>query len=122
MGGRCKARGEAEVLVSEDRLEVPPPVAHVMAQPQQSRIYIRKADVGKSGSTDGCARVLLKESTVLPHLESRRARIVGLMDEQGRQRIEERKRKREVVPEDKDVTAEEAAAGSSGPRGDPSYP
>ena len=49
---------------------------------------------------------------VLPgHLESCRARIIGLMldDEQGRQRIEERKKKRKVAQEDKDVTAEEAA-------------
>ena len=67
----------------------------------------------KYGSKDGCPGctcVLLRESTVLPHLESCRARILGLMldDEQGHQRIEEHKRKRKVVPEDKDVTLQES--------------
>ena len=76
-------------------MEVPPAV-HVMAPPMQKRIYIRKADVEKYTPTDGCPGcTCLGQSTVLPHTEARRARIVTLMqqDEEGKSRLEEHERK-----------------------------
>ena len=110
------AQGVEDLLVSEDRVEVPPQVVPVMAPPQQRRIYIRKVDVEKYQPTDGCPGctcVLLGESTQLPHTEMCRARIVGLMmdDEQGRRRVEAHKRKKEEsakVGVEADLSAQEA--------------
>ena len=110
------AQGVEDLLVSEDRVEVPPQVVPVMAPPQQRRIYIRKVDVEKYQPTDGCPGctcVLLGESTQLPHTEMCRARIVGLMmdDEQGRRRVEAHKRKKEESAEvgvEADLPAQEA--------------
>ena len=113
------AAGEAVVLVGEPRMEVPPAV-HVMAPPMQKRIYIRKADVEKYTPTDGCPGctcILLGQSTVLPHTEACRARIVTLMqqDEEGKSRLEEHERKKRSKRDEKneaperDVTADDAA-------------
>ena len=116
---RAGAAGEAVVLVGEPRMEVPPAV-HVMAPPMQKRIYIRKADVEKYTPTDGCPGctcILLGQSTVLPHTEACRARIVTLMqqDEEGKSRLEEHERKKRSKRDEKneaperDVTADDAA-------------
>ena len=90
------------------------------APPMQTRIYIRKADVEEYTPTDscpGCTRILLGQSTVLPHTEACRARIVTLMQqaEEGKSRLEELERKRRPKGEERsdaperDVPADDAA-------------
>lgn len=84
----------APALIGEERLEVPDrPARVVLLPPEQRRVYIRKQDVRKYGSTEGCPGctcVLLDGPTTLPHTEACRARMVELMqqDDQGRERLE----------------------------------
>ena len=115
---RPAERGEA--LIGEGRLEVPDlPQRVALAPPAQRRIYIRKEDVNKYGSTEGCPGctcVLLDGPTTVPHTEACRARIIGQMmgDETGKERLEayERRRKRQKdapVVAEQDVAAPEAA-------------
>ena len=114
----------APALIGEDRLEVPDQPARVqLLPPELRRMYIRKQDVQRYGSTEGCPGctcVLLDGPTTRPHTEACRARMVGLMqqDDQGRDRLEahgRRKRERQEAPEqpvlEQDVAAE-AAAGA----------
>ena len=76
--------------------------------------------VEKYTPTDGCPGrtcILLGQSTVLPHTEARRARIVTLMQqgEEGKSRLEEHERKKRSKRDEKneaperDVTADDAA-------------
>ena len=114
----------APALIGEDRLEVPDRPARIqLLPPELRRMYTRKQDVQRYGSTEGCPGctcVLLDGPTTLPHTEACRARMVGLMqqDDQGRDRLEahgRRKRERQEAPEqpvlEQDVAAE-AAAGA----------
>jgi hypothetical protein len=117
-------RGEA--LIGEARLEVPAPARVALVPPAQRRVYIRKEDVNKYGSTagcPGCTCVLMDEPTVVPHTEACRVRIMELMqgDEQGRARLEaheKRKKKRQGTTEgavapvvERDVEVHEAIGG-----------
>ena len=114
----------APALIGEERLEVPDrPARVVLLPPEQRRVYIRKQDVRKYGSTEGCPGctcVLLDGPTTLSHTEACRARMVELMqqDDQGQERLEahgRRKRERQEAPQqpelEQDVAAE-AAAGA----------
>ena len=108
------------------RLEVPAPARVALAPPAQRRVYIRKEDVNKYGSTagcPGCTCVLMDEPTVVPHTEACRVRIMELMqgDKQGRARLEayeKRKKRRQGTTEgavapvvERDVEAHEAIGG-----------
>lgn len=128
-GKKVVERGES--LIGEAGLEVPAPARVALVPPAQRRVYIRKEDVNKCGSTagcPGCTCVLMDEPTVAPHTEACRVRMKLMQgDEQGRARLEahkKRKKRRQGTMEgavapvvERDVEAHEGTTSVPGESG-----
>eukprot|EP00435_Cladocopium_sp_Y103_P052687 s1304_g16.t1 len=102
--------GAREILIGEERLAVPAPERVAVVPPAGRRVYIRKEDVNKYGSTagcPGCTCVLLDEPTVVPHTAMKPAHDKR---RRSRQELIDKKQKRPVQDAARPVAEGDVAA------------